>query len=378
MEDNNNNAGSQPENKPFSFSGKAGEFFVIWIVNVALTILTLGIYSAWAKVRTNQYFYGNTFLDGVSFRYTAKPMQILKGRIIAFVLFIAYYFSSTLSPFLALGIFVLIMLLVPALLVMSMSFRLRNTVYRNVHFDFDKNYKRAYFVFAVPVIVSGLYIFLISQQPHFINQESPQQAMTYLMVIGLTVVAIAIMFPWWEYMITRFKVDHARYGSSPFTFQTGLKQYYLLYLKVFALFVLLFAVYAVFMFMIQTVAGEAAALFMPVFMLIMMLVYLWIFAFIQAMRTNLVFNNIELVGNRTRSQMKAGYLFYLYITNTLAIALTLGLMTPWAKIRTARYRLSVTSIDMITDMGQFTASEAQKQSAIGEEIGDMFDMDLGF
>ena len=30
------------------FTGKASEYFGIWIVNVLLTILTLGIYSAWA------------------------------------------------------------------------------------------------------------------------------------------------------------------------------------------------------------------------------------------------------------------------------------------------------------------------------------------
>lgn len=38
--------------RPFSFTGSAGEYFRIWIVNIALSIVTLGIYSAWAKVRT--------------------------------------------------------------------------------------------------------------------------------------------------------------------------------------------------------------------------------------------------------------------------------------------------------------------------------------
>ena len=33
------------------FTGKAGEYFRIWIVNVCLSVVTLGIYSAWAKVR---------------------------------------------------------------------------------------------------------------------------------------------------------------------------------------------------------------------------------------------------------------------------------------------------------------------------------------
>ena len=41
---------------PVEFSGRGGEYFRIWIVNLVLTILTFGIYSAWAKVRTKRYF----------------------------------------------------------------------------------------------------------------------------------------------------------------------------------------------------------------------------------------------------------------------------------------------------------------------------------
>lgn len=45
------------------FRGTAKEYFKIWIVNVLLSIVTFGIYSAWAAVRTRRYFYGNTVLS---------------------------------------------------------------------------------------------------------------------------------------------------------------------------------------------------------------------------------------------------------------------------------------------------------------------------
>jgi len=35
---------------PLEFTGKGGEYFGIWIVNLFFSVLTLGIYSAWAKV----------------------------------------------------------------------------------------------------------------------------------------------------------------------------------------------------------------------------------------------------------------------------------------------------------------------------------------
>lgn len=43
--------------KPIEFTGTAGEYFGIWIVNILLTIVTVGFYSAWAKVRRKRYFY---------------------------------------------------------------------------------------------------------------------------------------------------------------------------------------------------------------------------------------------------------------------------------------------------------------------------------
>ena len=73
---------------PLRFTGQAGEYFRIWIVNVCLSILTLGIYSAWAKVGRKKYFYGNTLLDDAAFEYLADPKAILKGRLIVVAAFV--------------------------------------------------------------------------------------------------------------------------------------------------------------------------------------------------------------------------------------------------------------------------------------------------
>ena len=70
----------EPRTTQVHFTGNGREYFGIWIVNLLLSVLTLGIYSAWAKVRTLQYFYGHSRVDGQGFRYLATPLQILKGR----------------------------------------------------------------------------------------------------------------------------------------------------------------------------------------------------------------------------------------------------------------------------------------------------------
>ena len=75
------------------FTGTGGEYFRIWIVNLFLTVLTLGIYSAWAKVRTRRYFYANTLLADHPFDYRANPWYILRGNLIlgfGLLLFLAF------------------------------------------------------------------------------------------------------------------------------------------------------------------------------------------------------------------------------------------------------------------------------------------------
>jgi uncharacterized membrane protein YjgN (DUF898 family) len=44
-------ASNETREHSFQFRGRTDEYFRIWIVNIALTIVTLGIFSAWAKVR---------------------------------------------------------------------------------------------------------------------------------------------------------------------------------------------------------------------------------------------------------------------------------------------------------------------------------------
>ena len=68
------NSSVEQKGQDLRFTGTGKEFFGIWIINVVLSICTLGIYSAWAKVRTKRYFYGNTILAGSSFEYVANPM----------------------------------------------------------------------------------------------------------------------------------------------------------------------------------------------------------------------------------------------------------------------------------------------------------------
>ena len=133
--------------EPVRFTGSGAEYFGIWIVNLLLTIVTLGIYSAWAKVRRLQYFYRHTELAGSSFDFHGRPIKILIGRVIALLMLFAYNYSVRIQSGWTLIIFCLIAFAMPALLRNSLRFRLYNTSWRGVRFHFRGSVGRAYRVF---------------------------------------------------------------------------------------------------------------------------------------------------------------------------------------------------------------------------------------
>jgi len=58
---------------PLKFNGCTKEFTLIWLLNVVLSVITVGIYSGRAEIRIRRYLMGNTVLAGNRFDYHAAP-----------------------------------------------------------------------------------------------------------------------------------------------------------------------------------------------------------------------------------------------------------------------------------------------------------------
>ena len=129
-----------PVRTTLRFEGMTGEYFKIWIVNVALTVVTLGIFSAWAKVRSKRYLYGNTYIGDHAFDYHAPPLRILLGRAIALALLIGYSISAIMAPPSAALWYLVFIIAFPWMIKSSLRFAARNTSYRNIRFDFHGGY----------------------------------------------------------------------------------------------------------------------------------------------------------------------------------------------------------------------------------------------
>ena len=135
--------------KALSFEGSGFEYFKIWIVNILLTVITVGLYYPWAKVRNRRYFYANTRFEDRSFEYHATGKQLFIGYLIAMALFIAFAVAQQISP-IASGVgFIIFIFALPWIIWRSLKFSLRMTSFSNVRFSFEGGLGNAYLNFMV-------------------------------------------------------------------------------------------------------------------------------------------------------------------------------------------------------------------------------------
>jgi uncharacterized membrane protein YjgN (DUF898 family) len=372
----------QPSVEPFHFTGKAGEYFGIWIVNLFLTIVTLGVYSAWAKVRKQRYFYGNTWMAGANFDYHGNPVAILKGRLLAFAAFAAYTLAGYYSPRTAAAIAVIFMPAVPWLLVRSFAFNAINSSYRNLRFHFRATYREG-LVATWPLLIIPVLVLVLPQ----VEPNAPPKEVSGALIFSMFLppLVLALFYPLVVARVNRLRIDHGRYGSAPFATSSRTIQFYGIYGiaaililgAVLAMGLLAGALFGFFAQSMEAASGLALWL-LPVVYLVAFAV---IFAFTRSRVANLVFNCTRLAERvRFRSRLRARALARIYITNAIAIVASLGLLIPWAAIRTARYRAECLQLECEGGLESFAADVAAHVAAhvaaTGEEMGDMFDVDL--
>lgn len=359
----------------FIFRGNAREYFGIWIVNVLLTILTLGIYSAWAKVRRQRYFYGNTYLAGSSFEYHARPMQILIGRVIVLVLLVGYNLALQFFPLVGAGIALLFFFAIPWFIMRGLRFSARVTSYRNVRFDFTGGYWGAFLAY----IVGGMIIYM----------------------------SAGILAPLASQWMWKYNLGNLRFGDRPVVCDPRVDKIYtqwwlpaLLFVGVGVLFALLmgfgifYAYYTNpdwfgFDIPLEEPTDDAPADpgLSPYLIILMVYGALIPFALLYVVCSllysagvrNVVFNETVLDGRHSlASQVNRWRYTWISISNVVATIFTLGLARPWAAVRYARYVAGVTGLYATTDLDEFVGSLKDEGGAVGSEYMDVEGFDVGF
>jgi uncharacterized membrane protein YjgN (DUF898 family) len=341
-----------PSRNALRFEGTAGEYFKIWIVNLALTILTLGIFSAWAKVRSRRYFYGNTILAGHGFDYHGQPLRILIGRAIAAALLLGYSLTVRFAPVAVFGWVVVFFFAMPWLVKSSLRFNARNTSYRNIRFDFVGTYFEAMAAFTLWWMLAAITLFTTLPLAHrardyyIINNrrfggkafeaEIPGRkiygiyGMALLFILsGMILVAICIGLP-----------------LVPSGLKTGNRA------------------------QLAVAAGVGAVAYVAMF--------LFVSIYVSTRTLNLALNSTKLNETlRFEANLSPWAMIWIGVSNLVLVLVSLGLLYPWSRIRSTRYMTQHIAMLGTPDMNDFVGSRTDSQGVIGEEVANFFDIDIG-
>lgn len=249
-----------------------------------------------------------------------------------------------------------------------MTFTARYSEYRGMTFRFDatcwKTARVLSWALLLPLLVVGI---------GFVAGENPALPG----MVGVVVFAGLLLFPTWLARMKRFLAGHTSFGGQAARCTVSGGALWSIYFRA--------GLLAVPLGGLAFLAGFVAVKFFdapfPVIVALSLTASgatsLVLAAYLRARTQNAVWNATTLGPLRFTASLGARELATIYLTNTLAILCSAGLATPWAVIRTLRYRTEHTCIENAGDLAGFARQghDADVQAA-SAETADLFDMDL--
>jgi uncharacterized membrane protein YjgN (DUF898 family) len=206
---------------------------------------------------------------------------------------------------------------------------------------------------------------------------------------------LGLIFPYMVYRQRKFFVENSGYGRTRFTFAASAKEFYVLFIKAIAWFILIVIAVVAFLGLFSAawseflplfrdigessgnVSAKAIAAVMVVTFLSFNLMYLYFVIYIRTSLTNLTWNATRIRKSHFISTLRVRDMAWLYLSSAIAILFSFGLLVPWASIRITRYKMENLAVDLCDDMEGFLGWGHPGVGPAGEEIGDMFGIDIG-
>lgn len=357
-----------PQALPLQFDGAARDYFGVWLVNVLLTLCTLGIWSAWAKVRTKRWFYGHTRLAGAGFDYHATGGEILKGRLLAIVLITGISVISALWPLAEKVVTLLFLAGMPWAINAGLRFNACMTSWSNVRFDFQGRYGRALLVFVLIPLVA--------------------------------VFTLGLLAPLATQRLARYAAASYRFGAAAFTCAPRLRTLYAVLLRSAAL---LLAVCLLGLLVTQLVGTAMIPEFsfpemlrglfgplpnrhrplspglrmflavLPVMLATLYAALLLAAMYYSACAHNEIINRCALAGgHRLRSDMAPLRYIWITLSGLAASLFSVGLAYPWARVRRYRYVAQCIIVLAAPGLDEFVSQQpARAPGAFGAELSQL-------
>lgn len=136
---------TQIDSHPLVFTGRGGEYFRVWIVNILLSLVTVGLYTPFARRRTAQYFYGHTELAGSPLEFTGQARKMFFGFLLFALVYLGFNLAADSGNDVAVNVFMIVgAVLAPWVWASAMRFRLGSTRWRGVRLQFTAPWREVY------------------------------------------------------------------------------------------------------------------------------------------------------------------------------------------------------------------------------------------
>lgn len=342
------------DRRKIRFTGSGKEYFGIWIVNIILSVITVGIYSAWAKVRRETYFKNNTRILDAGFGYHATGMQILKGRIIALLVLVLFSLVSEFSPpVTSIMVSVILLFLIPWVINKSMQFSARMTSYRNIRFNWHGTYWKTFWFFLMAPIVG---------------------------LVSLGVLTPLISKAYYTY----FARSHS-YGTSGFSCDPNVKDFYVAFVlgvvlpSVFFLLGIAALTLAVVFYGGQPPDGTQppdgiqppGSFIQAALITIAAIAFIFVPLVYGSLCRNLMMKSLVLSDVASfDSEISPAKYVWINITNLVLIIMSLGFLLPWAAVRLHSYLANCSDIEITGDLDKFIDETHSEMSSFGQEFAE--------
>lgn len=386
------------------FTGSGGEYFRVWIVNVLLSILTLGLYTPWARRRTAQYFYGHTLVAGSPLEFTAQQRRMVVGFVVLLLLTVAYQLAVNTGQDTAVGLFILGgAALSPLIWGSAMRFRLANTRWRGLRLQFVASWREVYTaswpVFALALVWLGVFWGLQSLAPAaVVNEETGRKLpevtapLIGLVALGLLLTVLCIIRL--EFNYRSLLVLRSRIGNEAGRWKPVYMDFVKLWLATLAVFlvsllVLVALVAGLFTGSLGLVSklgkgGMGLGIFVLIMaafvgaLLAMMLATAPARAYREAALFRLTWSNIGVSRiARFKCNLSTGGYVLLRLRNMLLTVLTLGFFRPFAMVSEYRMKLESVTVHVKGCVDQVAGRLGRQQpGGIGDALADAAGLDL--
>jgi len=389
------------------FSGRGGEYFRVWIVNVLLSILTLGLYTPRARQRTARYFYDHTLVAGSPLEFTAPLRKMVFGFIIFAALYLAFKIASESGQDTAVSIFILAAaVLAPYIWGSAMRFRLASTRWRGLQLHFAANWKEVYFASWPLFVMAAIWVAItfgldgVAPQPAAVTAPPRQPqlfpglpamnaAMWGLIALGVALSVLCIIRT--EFNYKSLLVLRGGIGEQPGRWKPVYSDFVRIGLATLGVFLASTTLVALLTVGVVLAAGLTWGGRPPIGVMLVVFVFLAILAvfagliiasaparaYREARMFQLIWSNVGLSQiARFKCNLQPWAYVRLRLKNLLFTVLTLGLYRPFARVN--EYRMKVDSVTLYVKGGldQLVGQLVRQQHALGDALADVAGLDL--